>query len=99
LRDYITGYQSKSKDDQIQRLADVFGLSASKLREMVNLKWTEANINEYGRFDRLKEAVDLTKARAFFEKRQGGSMSPPKVNIKVDGLLRKFLLEGGFDVG
>ena len=98
LRDYITEYQARAKDDQIHRMADVFGMSESKLRKMMNLKLTEANINEYGRFDSLKDTVDKTRARAFFVKQQGENISPPKVNIFLDKLLRRFLLEGGFDV-
>jgi type I restriction enzyme R subunit len=98
LRDYITEYQVKAKDDQIHRMADIFGMSESKLREMMSLKLAEANINEFGRFDSLKDTVDKAKARAFFEKQQGASISPPKVNILLDKLLRKFLLEGGFEV-
>ena len=99
LRDYITEYQVRAKDDQIHRMAAAFGMSESKLREMMGLKLTEANINEYGRFDHLKRTADKIKARAFFEDQQGGSISPPKVNILLDKLLRQFLLEGGFDVG
>ena len=98
LRDYITEYQARAKADQIHHIADVFGMSESKLREMMNLKLTEANINEYGRFDSLKDTVDKAKARAFFKHHQGGDVSPPKVNILLDKLLRRFLLEGGFDV-
>jgi len=97
LRDYITEYQVRAKHDQIHRIAEIFGMNEAKLREMMNLKLTEANINEYGRFDSLKSSVDKAKARAFFEKQQGGSVSPPKVNILLDKILRRFLLEGGFD--
>jgi type I restriction enzyme R subunit len=98
LRDYITEYQARAKDDQIHRISEVFGMNESKLREMMNLKLTDANINEYGRFDSLKETVDKAKARIFFEKQQGASISPPKVNILLDKLLRLFLLEGGIDI-
>jgi type I restriction enzyme R subunit len=98
LRDYITEYQVKAKDDQIRRIVAAFDLDESKLREMMNLKLTEANINEYGRFESLKNTADKEKARAFFEKRQGARVSLPKGNILLDKLLRQFLLEGGFDV-
>lgn len=98
LRDYITEYQVKAKDDQIHRMVDIFGMSKSELKKMMGLKLTEANINEYGRLDRLKGTVDKAKARAFFEKQQGASVSPPKVNILLDKLLRRFLLEGGYDI-
>jgi hypothetical protein len=65
---------------------------------MIELKLTEANINEYGRFDTLKGAAGKEKTLAFFEKRQGAAISVFKVNNLLDGFLRKFLLEGGFDI-
>jgi hypothetical protein len=43
--------------------------------------------------------VDIEKARAYFKRRQGALViSPLRVNMLVDDLLRKFLLEGRFDV-
>ena len=98
LRDYITEYQVKAQDDRIHRMADIFGMDESKLREMTNLNLTEENINEYGRFDALKATVDKAKARAFFEKLQGATVSPFRVNQRIDSWLRKFLLDDGFDV-
>lgn len=98
LRETITDYQVKAEDDQIHRMADAFGLDEPGLREMMSLKLTESNINEYGRFDSLKNTVDKSKARTFFEKQQGRSIPPPMVNIQLDKLLRRFLLEGGFDM-
>ncbi len=98
LRDYITEYQVRARDDQIHRFAAVFGLDEAALRNMMNLKLTEANINEFGRFDALKDTVDKAKARAFFEKLHGASVPLFQVNVRVDKLLRKFLLDGGFDV-
>jgi type I restriction enzyme R subunit len=98
LRDYITEYQARAKADQIHRMAVALGLDEMKLRSLMDLKLTEANINEYGRFDTLKGTVDKAKARAFFEKQQGITISVFKVNNLLDGFLRKFLLEGGFDM-
>jgi type I restriction enzyme R subunit len=59
---------------------------------------SEANINEYGRFDELKNTVDKTKAKAYFEKLEGSSIASFKVNIKIQNLLQKFILEDGFDI-
>lgn len=98
LRDYITEYQARAKTDQIRRMVDLLGLDPSALSAMMGLKLTEANINEYGRFDNLKNTVNKTKARAYLEQRLGERLSPPKVNIELDKLLRRFLLEGGFDL-
>ena len=41
---------------------------------------------------------DLDKAKEYFEKIEGTKIIPPKVNIKVDNLLREFILSGGFEV-
>ncbi len=98
LRDYITEYQTRAKAGQVHRMACLFGINETLLRDMMNLKLSEANINEYGRFDKLMDTVDKEKARLYFEARQGTAISPPKVNIQMDKLLRLFLLEGGFDV-
>jgi type I restriction enzyme R subunit len=65
---------------------------------MTLLRLTEANINEYGRFDKLKDTVDKRKARAYFENQKEAAVPPYKVNILVDALLRRFLIEGGFDL-
>jgi type I restriction enzyme R subunit len=98
LRDYITEYQEKAKDDQIHRASACLGMDEAKLREMMGLKLTETNINEYGRFDSLKNTVDKAKAREFFETQTGAAVSLFKVNQLIDDFLREFLLEGGFDI-
>ena len=97
LRDHITEYQAKAKSDEIRSTASALGLDESKLREMMSLKLTEANINEYGRFDSLKDTVDKEKARIFFEKQHSTAVSLFKVNQYIDSYLRKFLLEDGFN--
>lgn len=98
LRDYITEYMTKAKDDQIHRLAATFGLDEEKLRNLMSLKITESNINEFGRFDALKSTVDKKLAKAYFEKIEGKPIIPPKVPMKIDKLLREFILSGGFEL-
>ena len=44
LRDYITEYQFRAKDDQIHRFAIIFGLDEDKLRNMMGLNLNEATI-------------------------------------------------------
>lgn len=97
LRDYITEYQYKAKNDQIHSFAVAFGLDEDLLKNMMQLNLTEANIDEFGRFDKLKQSVDKAAAKAFLEKIDGKAIIPPKVNMKVDKILRKFILTGGFD--
>ncbi len=98
FRDYITEYMSRAKDDQVHRIAEVLGLDEEKLRAMMALHITETNINEFGRFDALKATADRQKAKAYFEALEGASIIPPKVPMKIDNLLRDFILRGGFDI-
>lgn len=98
LRDYINEYLSRAKDDQIHRVSLAVGVDEDTLRNIMSLRLNEANINEFGRYEELKKTVDKAKAKAYFEKTEGVKISPPKVNIKVDNLLREFILSGGFDI-
>lgn len=98
LRDYITEYQYRAKNDQIHRFAHAFGMDEEKLRNMMSLGLTEANINEFGRFDELRKSVDKAKAKEFLESYEHTKLIPPKVNMKTDQWLRKFILSGGFEV-
>lgn len=98
LRDYITDYLSKAKNDQIHRVAVALGLDEAKLRNIMSLQLNSSNINEFGRYDDLKKTVDKAKAKAYFEKVEGTKKIPPKVNVKVDNLLREFILNGGFEI-
>ena len=99
LRDYINEYKYNAKNDQTHKFAETFGLDEDKLRSMMELNLNELNINEFGRLDDLKKSVDKQKARAYFESIEGTKVSPPKVNIRMDSLLRKFILSGGFELG
>ena len=98
LRDYITEYMTRAKDDQLHRLAVVLGLDEEKLRAIMALHLDERKINEFGRFDALKATVDKQRAKVYFEKIEGKPIVPPKVSVKIDKLLREFILNGGFDI-
>lgn len=98
FREYITRYRANAKNEQITSLVRTFGLDELKLRSLLNSGVTEATINEYGRFDELKETVDKTKTKKFFEERESMAIPPFKVNIKIADLLKKFILSGGFDI-
>jgi len=98
FREYITEYQSKAKSAEIYQVSKLFGLDQTKLRKMMNSGVTEININEYGRFDDLKNTVDRNLAKQYFEKLEGTTIPPFRVNIKVDKLLRRFIISGGFEL-
>ncbi len=98
LRDYITEYQENATNDQIQKFALTIGVPEDNLRDFMKLHVTESNINEFGRFDALKDAVDRKKAKEYFERIEGTILPPRKIPIKIDSLLRRFVLSGGFDI-
>lgn len=98
LRDYITEYLSKAKNVQIHRVAVALGVDEVKLRTIMSLRLNSTNINEFGRYDELKKTVNKAKAKEYFEKIEGTKIIPPKVNVKVDNLLREFILGGGFEI-
>jgi len=52
---------------------------------------TESNINEYGRFDDLKNTVNKNKTKGYFEKLEGTAISLKVVPMKVYNLLQKFI--------
>lgn len=98
LRDYITEYQAKAKNDQIHRFSVAIGVDETTLRAFMQLHVTEVDINSYGRFDRLKETVDIPTAKAYFEAKEGASIPPHKIRMKIDQILRRFVLNGGIDI-
>ncbi|CAA6828619.1 MAG: Type I restriction-modification system, restriction subunit R (EC [uncultured Thiotrichaceae bacterium] len=106
FRQYISEYQANAKQAQITTLINLLGKEDSsqveafnrQLNKLMNVEMTEANINEFGRFDALKNCVDKAKAKSYFEALEGESISVFKVNVKVDKLLQKFVLSGGCDL-
>lgn len=98
LRDYINEYLSKARNDQIHRVSSALGLDENLLRNIMSLKLNENNLNEFGRYDELKKTVDKAKAKEYFEKVEGTKIIPPKVNVKVDKLLRDFIISGGYEI-
>lgn len=89
---------TRSDNDRLRRMADALGLNESLLRAFKEQNITEANINEFGRFDELKKTVDKAKAKAYFEAASGQKMPIPKVNRRIDDLLRKFILKDELDM-
>ena len=98
FKDYILEYQTNAKNDQIHKCAEVFGLNEKLLREFMKLGVTQSDINAYGKFSKLKDSADKTKTKLYFEKVEGNDLPPFKALMKLDDFLRKFILEGGFDI-
>ena len=98
MKDYIAEYMRRAKDDQIFRFAEQFGLDDALLREMMSLHLNEENINEFGRFDKLKASANMDKVKEYFETSTGEKLSIFKARSKFDNLLRHFIISNGFDL-
>lgn len=98
FKDYVIEYQSNAKSDQIHKISEALGLDESKLRTMIESGVTDKNLNEFGRFDELKSTIDKVKAKEYIEKQEGAILPQRKVNIKAQALLKKFVIEGGFEI-
>ena len=99
FRDYLNDYKAKAKNKEVAAIVKCLGIDEAKLLALMNTSVTEANLNEYGRFDDLKETIDKEKARAYFEALEGEKLPPFRVKIKASNLLQKFILAGGFELG
>lgn len=93
FHDYIVEYQTRARDNRTQRFADALGIDANLLREaMRNNNITNALLKP------IKESMDLNIAKDYLDSLEGKSIPMRKVIIKVDKLLRQFLIKGGFDI-
>lgn len=98
FKDYIAEYARAVKDDQIHRFARTFGMEEVQLREFMAQRVKEDDLNQFGRFESLKDAADKEKIKEYFSRRDGIEVSVFKANARFDNLLRRFILAGGFDV-
>ena len=92
FRDYINSYKNNAENAQLNALVEALGLDKSKLLALLNDNVNEKNINNFGRFDALKETVDKQKAKAYFEKLDGAAIPPFKLNMRIDKFLKQFVL-------
>lgn len=89
FKDYIVLYQSQQRFDEIRQFAENLGLNEMLLREILNKKIDEHNINNF--IDQLKPTVDREKSKRYFENAENKKIPPPMVSIKLDKALRHFL--------
>ena len=81
----------------MEKITKAFGVDGALLNEMIRLDLTEATLNEFGRFDRLKASINKPLAKAFFSK-PDSSVTQFTANLLATKLLKSFILEGGFDL-
>ena len=98
LNDYINDYSVSELDRQIAEVVEFTGLSGEKLRELINLKLTEKNLNEYGRYDSLVNSAEIDLITSRLSEVKGEKVKKYKSKVYLDKVLRKFLLEGPFSL-
>ena len=98
LRDYITRYAKREKDEQIDKLVDHLGVDRSLLEELTVRYINEKSLNAFGRFDALRDTIDVPRAKSFFERCMNVTLPNFKVKVQASKLLKQFVLEGGFDI-
>lgn len=98
FNDYINEYKLNSKNDQIHKFANKIGCDEDKLRKLVNSRPTDANLNDFGRFDELKKTLNVNTAKIYFDNKDGKSYPKPLIISKSENLIRDFIVKGGFDL-
>lgn len=91
FRDYINDYKNNAENAKLSTVVNALGLDVNMLTRLMNDNANEKNINNFGRFDALKNTVDKTKAKAYFEKVEGVVISPFKLNIRIDQFLQTYI--------
>lgn len=98
LNQYINKYSITELDRQINSLIEFTGIDKKKLEELLNVKLTESNLNEYGRFDALKNTANIDMIIRKMSSFKGKKTSKSEGIIYLNKILRKFVLEEPFDV-
>lgn len=91
FRDYINTYKDNAENAQLNAIVNALGLDKGLLIALMADSVNDKNLNEFGRFDALKESVDKAKAKIYFEKQDGVIISPFKLNICIDQFLKQFI--------
>ena len=92
FRDYINNYKGNAESAQLNAVVSALGVDRNKLIALMHDKVDEKNLNNFGRFDALKESVNREQAKAYFEKQDGVNLPPFKLNMRIDQFLKQFIL-------
>lgn len=91
FRDYINTYKDNAENAQLNTVVNALGLDKGLLIALMADSVNDKNLNEFGRFDALKDSVDKAKAKIYFEKQDGVTIPPFKLNIRIDQFLKQFI--------
>ncbi|EMM0378308.1 type I restriction endonuclease subunit R [Pluralibacter gergoviae] len=91
FRDYINTYKDNAENAQLNAVVNTLDLDKDLLVALMADNVNDKNLNEFGRFDALKDSVDKAKAKIYFEKQDGVIIPPFKLNIRIDQFLKQFI--------
>ncbi|TON22295.1 hypothetical protein CGH62_23615, partial [Vibrio parahaemolyticus] len=91
FRDYINDYQNQKEQLRIAAIVEALGLDKDLLLQLMGGDVNEQSINRFGRFDTLKSTVDRSKAKVYFERIEGATIPPFKLNMRIDKYLQEFI--------
>ncbi|MEY1195355.1 type I restriction endonuclease subunit R [Providencia rettgeri] len=91
FRDYINTYKGNAENALLNTVVDALGLDKGLLIALMSDNVSEKNLNNFGRFDALKDSVDKTKAKAYFDKQDGVALPPFKLNMRIEQFLKQFI--------
>lgn len=91
FRDYINTYKGNAENALLNTVADALGLDKGLLIALMSDNVSEKNLNNFGRFDALKDSVDKIKAKAYFEKQDGAILPLFKLNMRIEQFLKQFI--------
>lgn len=91
FRDYINIYKNNAENAQINAVISALGVDKELLIALMVDSVNEKNLNDFGRFDALKESVDKAKAKIYFEKQDGITIPLFKLNIRIEQFLKQFI--------
>jgi type I restriction enzyme R subunit len=97
FRDYLNEAKVRALDMGIKVMADRIGVDALLLDELIKASPSAENVNEFGRFDRLMQGIDLSKSQNFLEAQTGKRPSPFGTRVLIQKLLRNFILQPTVD--
>ncbi|MFV8761120.1 type I restriction endonuclease subunit R [Yersinia enterocolitica] len=92
FRDYINTYKDNAENAQLNAVVNALGLDKERLIALMADSVNDKNLNDFGRFDALKDSVDKEKAKVYFEKKDGVTLPLFKLNIRIDQFLKQFIL-------
>lgn len=91
-RDYITDYMKRSQEAAVNELIESLGIDRGILQQIIDRHPTEKDLDQFGQFDHLKESADRDRARAYFQRTTGKTLSGLHLTIAIDRHLRDFIL-------